>query len=181
MTPTGSIVPGLGWAELLYTEHHEFVSEQLNPSQLVRRNLVRHAQTLWAPARVITGPLHVTSGYRCFGLNELVKGSTTSVHMIGCATDNVPMHMGVFDAMCALVTADLPFDQLIYEFGVWLHFGSPRTSSATPRKQFLMRWPDTKARTGHDYEIWRPDDPRVQRVARKRRASLNGAAHPRVA
>ena len=172
MTPQGLIVPGLTWAEFLHTDHRSFLSQQMNPPQSVVRNAKRHG-ALWAMVRAKLGPLLVTSGYRCEGLNEAVGGVKRSLHVLGLATDNVPLHKNLHDAFCELAEDEsLPYDAIIFEYGQWIHVQSPLTSSSTPRRLKLMKF------ASGGYETFRADDPRVQRVAKRRAQALNGAAHP---
>jgi zinc D-Ala-D-Ala carboxypeptidase len=154
---SGYLVPGvLSWSEVLSTDHRDYYDENGNPPQDIIRNLVRHAKELWTPARALIGvPLHVTSGYRCPGLNAIVGGSKTSAHCRGLATDNVPVGRNIFDAFVELADAkELPYDQIIFEFGRWIHLGSS-PGSKTPRRQKLMTF------GGGIYEPWDPTDPRV--------------------
>lgn len=76
----------------------------------------------------------VVSGYRCPALNKAVKGSNTSAHMTGEAADFIcPKYGSPLDICKAIANSSLIYDQLIYEFGSWVHVGF----SATPRKQIL--------------------------------------------
>lgn len=67
-------------------------------------------------------PVVVTSGYRSPALNRAIGGSATSQHVQGEAADFTVA--GVSNLVVARwIVANLPFDQLIYEFGEsgWLH------------------------------------------------------------
>lgn len=169
MTPEGIIVPGLSWAEFLHTDHRGFLSEQAHPPQSVVRNARRHG-ALWTLVRNKLGPILVTSGWRCPGLNDAVGGAARSLHMLGLATDNVPLHKNLFDAFTEIAESDIPFDAIIFEYGHWLHVQSPLTGSSTPRRLKLMKF------SGSGYQTWDPSYPDVQEVRRK--GVLNGAAHP---
>jgi len=69
-------------------------------------------------------PIRVSSGYRCPGLNAAVGGSENSAHMQGLAVDFTCSGYGsVFDVASAIASSNLEFDQLIYEFGTWVHLG----------------------------------------------------------
>ena len=81
------------------------------------------AQHVLQPVREHFGkPVVVTSGYRAPALNRAIGGSASSQHTLGEAADfTVP---GVSNLVVARwIAANLPFDQLIYEFGEsgWLH------------------------------------------------------------
>lgn len=64
--------------------------------------------------------IHITSGYRCKELNTKIGGSSTSQHMKGQAVDIVT---GVWTPKQVFnyIADYLEFDQLIYEFGSWVH------------------------------------------------------------
>ncbi len=78
------------------------------------------------PLRVHYGrPIIITSGYRCPRLNKAVGGSSTSQHAIGQAvdirsvSDSREDNKELFDMIREM---ELPFDQLINEFGYdWVH------------------------------------------------------------
>jgi zinc D-Ala-D-Ala carboxypeptidase len=66
-------------------------------------------------------PLHVSSGYRCPELNSVIGGSKTSQHMDGEAADFEIEGVSVPDVFWKILTSKIPFDQLINEFGEWVH------------------------------------------------------------
>lgn len=171
MRPHGEIVAGLTWTEALHTDHREFLQEQADPPQNVIRNFTRHAQTFWAPMRARIGATLVSSGYRCEGLNHAVGGAANSRHVLGLATDNVPLRMDLVEAFQLIAWDEsIIFDVLIFERGSWIHGQSTLTASATPRRLLLMDF-------GQGAEPWEPTDPRVQRVRRATPITVNGVTH----
>ena len=74
------------------------------------------------------GPMIVTSGYRSPRLNRAIGGQRNSQHCRGEAADIIPARAGLFELYNFIGFASgLSFDQLIYEFGVWVHVSySPR-------------------------------------------------------
>lgn len=61
---------------------------QFSPPLLVVDNLTRLANVTLNPIRISLGvPVNVSSGYRCNRVNQLVKGSATSQHLVGEAAD----------------------------------------------------------------------------------------------
>jgi zinc D-Ala-D-Ala carboxypeptidase len=100
---------------------------------LILVNLERTAHFL-ERCRIILGhPIVVLSGFRCQALNRLVGGSDTSAHMRGLAADWICPGYGTPLQVCqALERAGLDYDQLIHEFGRWVHTG---LSSKPPRHQ----------------------------------------------
>ena len=74
------------------------------------------------PLRIALGkPLGVTSGYRSEEINRLVGGSPTSDHRLGRAADVHQPEMSVRGLMRFVIARNLPFDQMIDEFGRWMH------------------------------------------------------------
>lgn len=128
------------------------------PTPEIMENLRYLCNELMEPVRSRFGPWYVTSAYRSLAVNTLIGGSTTSMHMRGLACDGVPLGGNVKwnDVIQFLLTSGLPIDQVIYEFGNWLHIGTlPEGRSC--RKQALMIFSPGK------YEVYNPADPRVTR------------------
>lgn len=84
-------------------------------------------------------PLTVLSGYRPPWLNKAVGGATNSQHVLGEAADIVVHGMSVKQLGEFIIKSQLPFDQLIFEFGEWIHIshkvlGQQRAQVLTARK-----------------------------------------------
>lgn len=156
--PGARVSPHFSFAELTVTEHRDFLDEQADAPPQVRANLVRLAVDLLEPARAIVGPLRVNSGYRCPGLNAAIGGSRTSAHMDGLAADVFPLDMDLRDAFERLAQSGIAFDQLIFEFGRWIHIGAPHHGHE-PRLQRLAIYEAGR------FERWTPADPRFRGVA----------------
>lgn len=123
-------------------------------------NLRRLCVETLEPIRQRFGPWWVTSGYRSPAVNRIIGGSPTSAHMcIGdrAAADGVPLARNVrwSSVIHFLIEGDIPFDQVIYEYGRWLHIGIDAPDRC--RRQALMVFePGT-------YLPWNPTDPRITR------------------
>ena len=142
------------FGELTTTEHRAYLDFQANPPVDVLLNLHWLARDLLEKARAKVGPLIVSSGYRCAPLNMAIGGSLTSAHLLGLAADVIPMQMGLRDAFMILREAeDIPWDQIIFEFGRWIHIGGTRRR--TPRREALVIF------TPGRYEPYRPEDSRI--------------------
>lgn len=88
------------------------------------------------PIREAVGrPVHVTSGYRCRALNTAVNGSRNSQHIRGEAADIHVKGMTPRQLYDFILTLDLEFDQIIDEFGEWVHISY--TVKRPNRKQAL--------------------------------------------
>lgn len=102
------------------------IKEQYNPPPEVLENLQTLVAEVLQPLRDALGfPLTITSGYRCKALNKALQGSRTSDHMEGLAADIVCQHPKAL--ILTAIVLDLPFDQLISEYGdsflqpKWIH------------------------------------------------------------
>lgn len=99
------------------------------PKQEHITNLVEIAQNVFQPTRdYFNTPIYISSGYRSKRLNDIVKGSETSQHMIGEALDLDADVLGVVSNRLIFnyIKDNLEFDQLIWEFGDssspdWVH------------------------------------------------------------
>ena len=109
------------------------------PSWREGENLRLLVENVLDPLREAWGaPIIVTSGYRSKLLNEIVGGGANSQHLAGMAADirtvsDLPRdNQRLFELAKAM---DLPFDQLIDEYGYnWIHISFSRYSQ---RKQVL--------------------------------------------
>lgn len=68
-------------------------------------------------------PIRVSSWYRGPKLNAAIPGSSkTSAHMTGMAIDfTCPGYGSPEQIVKALIKSNIPFDQVIHEFGSWVH------------------------------------------------------------
>ena len=116
-----------------------FTLEELTKSATARRLGISNKPTadiIAALQRLVTNvldplreewgaPIIVGSGYRCPKLNKAVGGARMSQHMYGQAADIRTLHDRPEDnkrLRDLLIKLNLPFDQLIDEFGCdWLH------------------------------------------------------------
>ena len=127
--------------ELTVTDHREFDN---SPTQEEISNLQRLAQLLEQVKEAIGGkPVMVNSAFRSKAVNDAVGSSDKSQHRHGCACDLRVPGMTPDEVVRAVISADLPFDQIIREFakpqgGGWTHISIPNTIDAAPRKQALI-------------------------------------------
>lgn len=71
-------------------------------------------------------PVTITSGYRSPQVNAAIGGSSTSAHMSGLACDFIIPGCGDPYDVCKIIEQfmdDLGVDQLIWEYGDWIHLG----------------------------------------------------------
>ena len=95
-----------------------------NPTSDVVDNLRRLVDFVLDPLRQAYGqPIYINSGFRSVRLNEAVKGSKTSQHVLGEAADldtrrGREENKKIFE----IIKTTLPFDQLINEHDYeWIH------------------------------------------------------------
>lgn len=93
------------------------------PPDSVMPALRRTAQGLEAVrVRLGMAPITVTSGYRSLALNRAIGSKDTSQHTKGEAADFIcPRFGSPSDVTYALSDSGIEFDQLILEFGRWVH------------------------------------------------------------
>lgn len=122
--------------EMIETSHRN-LDNTPSPEALVE--LKRLCQDTLEAARAIIGPIRISSGYRSPEVNAAVRGQPTSQHMKGEAADCLPLSEGALkDFAQKLLDSDtFVFDQIIYEFGRWIHI-SHAPQDREPRMQALM-------------------------------------------
>lgn len=108
------------------------------PNEEIKSNLIALVDNVLDPLRTSYGkPIIVSSGYRCLALNQAVGGSKTSQHVkgqaadISCTNASLEGNKEIFDLILSM---NLPFDQLIYEFGneagpAWVHISFSNTGN----------------------------------------------------
>lgn len=133
--------------ELIETRHGENI-----PTAEHIENLKLLAIKVLQPLRNSQGKVHVSSGYRSERVNKIVGGSITSQHLKGEAADIICLNNR---AAFIWIANNLPFDQLIWEYGndkapSWIHVSYKRTGN---RKQILRK------EHGKGYEPFKP--PRI--------------------
>ena len=79
--------------------------------------------------------IHITSGYRCLRANHAIGGAATSKHTKGQAADIHVNEMTVEELYTFIKNSGIVYDQLIQEFGQWVHISY--TATGTNRQQNL--------------------------------------------
>jgi len=102
------------------TSHRQYDN---TPPDAVYNNMLIAAQGM-EKVREILGnkPISISSWYRSPQVNKAVKGSKNSAHMTGFAVDFVcPSYGAPLDVAKAIAHSGMNFDQVIHEFGRWVH------------------------------------------------------------
>lgn len=107
---------------------------------------IAHAKKYLAPGleqvRALLGcPVLISSGFRSKKLNSLTAGSSdTSQHVKFEAADfTSPKFGSVLDVASKILYSDIKFDQMIYEYGAWVHL----SFSDKPRRSVLSKYTGT--------------------------------------
>ena len=133
--------------------HPEFCQDTLCHSDTARRcgldnrcppellgNLSRLSELLGAiqeSLNISPGALRINSGFRAAALNAQVGGVPNSQHCLGLAADVVCPEFGPpIDLALAIAQLTCNFDQLILEFGKWVHV-SIAPLGCKPRRECL--------------------------------------------
>lgn len=137
MTPNIKFTENFSLHELLLTSHRKFDEEQYNPPADVIENLRALCVNILQPLRDALGsPVNLNSGYRCPSLNRSIGGAKTSQHMTGYAADIIDLNNGNEKLFKKIKELNLPFDQVIDEFGFrWVHVSYDPTRN---RRQILQ-------------------------------------------
>lgn len=107
------------------------------PNEAQTDNLRRLAETLEQVRAVLGKPITVNSAFRSIAVNSAVGGVPTSEHCDGRAADIIcPAYGSPYQVAKAIYEANIDFNQLILEFGAWVHISIPRQGYA-PKNEVL--------------------------------------------
>jgi hypothetical protein len=122
--------------ELTHTDHRQYDN---TPNDAELENLKRLAEFLEEVKAALGGrPVMVNSAFRCKQVNDAVGSKDSSQHRIGCAVDFRVPKLTPDEVVRIIISAGLPYDQVIREFNSWTHVSIPNTVDAKPRKQALI-------------------------------------------
>ncbi len=116
------------------------------PNDLYRLNLEELLYELDDIREAWGKPILISSGFRSKELNERLKGSLTSAHLMGNAVDIVPANGDLIsfrEFLTKYVTDNkIKFDQIIWEFKNnklgWVHFGLYRNNGDQRQQIFEL-------------------------------------------
>lgn len=119
-----------------------------HPNTAELRSLLRLAARLEQVRTLLNAPLIISSGYRSIAVNRAIGGAAFSAHVRGLAADFTAPGYGTPRAVArAIAGSDIAFDQLIFEYGRWVHIGLA-PASINPRRQILSATADGIFHTG---------------------------------
>ena len=106
------------------------------PNDEIIVNLTFLASQLEHVRSILNHPILVSSGFRCHALNDHLGSKRTSAHTRGLAVDFISPSFGTPEEIVeAIVNSDIEYDQVILEFGRWVHLAFTEDN---PRKQALI-------------------------------------------
>ncbi len=114
--------PNFMLAEFLESQTGARLGIDNTPSAEVLAHLKETANHLEVVRRMLGDlPLTISSGFRCAELNKAVGGAAASAHLSGWAVDFNCRRFGTPLQVAQSLQGRLGYDQLIHEFGAWVH------------------------------------------------------------
>lgn len=133
------LTPHFSLAEALRSDAATQNKIDNTPTALHLRNIQYTANMMEKVRKILGGnPIQVSSWYRNPAVNRIVGGVSNSQHALGLAVDfTAPKYGNILKVCEALRQSDIPFDQLIWEYGRWVHIGF--CNCPKPRRQVLTK------------------------------------------
>lgn len=129
-------------AEFCFSETAARMGIKIEPTEQVITNLSYGCKHVLQPIRdLINSPIIITSGYRPDWLNRKVGGSSKSQHCFGQAADFKILRtskLTLLKAAKKIEASSIPFDQLIYETGEWIHVSWAMNMPSMRRRSLTM-------------------------------------------
>jgi zinc D-Ala-D-Ala carboxypeptidase len=132
------ITPHFTLDELTASETAERNGWDNTPTDNELANLTRLADLLEQVKVVLGGkPIMISSGFRSKQVNDSVGSKDTSQHRTGCAADFKVPGMTPDQVVRAVMISGVRYDQIISEFGRWVHISVPNSIDTPARRQAL--------------------------------------------
>ncbi len=117
-----NLTPSFTLHEAIFSQNASRAGIDNTPSPVILENIKQAAQGLQRVRDLLDSPVIVSSWYRNSAVNKLANGSKGSSHMQGWAIDFTCPNFGSPLKVCqAIYKNNIGFDQLIHEFGAWVH------------------------------------------------------------
>ncbi len=125
MNPNDKVSTHFTWGEVTFSETAIRHGINNTPPEELMPNINRMAKFMEQVRYKLAGrPILISSWYRSPEVNRLIGGATKSNHVKGIACDFVCPTLGSpLRVAQELENSDLDYDQLIHEFGRWVHIG----------------------------------------------------------
>ena len=128
--------PHFSLEELTHSDTATRLGIDNTPTVEIIDNLTFLANELEYVRDILSAPMLVSSGYRSYALNDHLGSKRTSSHCKGLAVDFISPSFGnPHSVVEAIVLANINYDQVILEYGRWVHLSFHPTA---PRKQALI-------------------------------------------
>lgn len=107
--------------EFLISQAAERMGYDNTPEEYMCYNLFELCNNVLQPLRDLVGlPVIIISGYRSLEANAAIGANHNSQHMEGQAADFIIPGLSLVKVFNTIYK-NLPYDQLIFEFGKWIH------------------------------------------------------------
>ena len=131
--------PNFTLAQLVYSDTANRQGIDNRPSDAHVANLRTLAAALEDVQMLLGSPLQISSGYRGPALNQAVGGARDSRHTLGLAVDFTCANYGSPLAVArAIAGSPMHFDQVIHEYGRWVHLGLATAASESRRQSLTI-------------------------------------------
>jgi len=128
--------PHFSLEELTHSDTAVRLGIDNTPTVEIIDNLTFLANELEYVRDILSAPMLISSGYRSYALNDHLGSKRTSSHCKGLAVDFISPSFGnPHSVVEAIVLANVNYDQVILEYGRWVHLSFHPTK---PRKQALI-------------------------------------------
>lgn len=131
-----NLTPHFSLEELVNSDTATRLGIDNTPTVEIIDNLTFLANELEYVRTILGHPMLISSGFRCYALNDHLGSNRTSSHTKGLAVDFICPSFGNPRSVCdAIIAANVNYDQLILEFGRWVHLSF---HPEEPRNQTLI-------------------------------------------
>ena len=128
--------PHFSLEELTHSDTATRLGIDNTPTVEVIDNLTFLAGELEHVRNILGHPMLVSSGFRCYALNDHLGSKRTSSHTKGLAVDFICPSFGNPRSVCdAIIMANINYDQVILEYDRWVHLSFKQEN---PRNQALI-------------------------------------------
>lgn len=109
------LTPHFTLEELARTDNERYREKNLAEAQKQMGKMYQLAGFAERIREIVGKPIIINSGYRCVQLNNILKGSLTSQHLLAEAIDIKVNGKEASELFQILVASDLKYDQIILE------------------------------------------------------------------
>jgi len=128
--------PHFSLEELTHSDTATRLGIDNTPTVEVIDNLTFLAGELEHVRNILAHPMLISSGFRCYALNDHLGSKRTSSHTKGLAVDFICPSFGNPRSVCdAIIMANINYDQVILEYDRWVHLSFKQEN---PRNQALI-------------------------------------------